>query len=152
MVKNIFLTLILLIFIISVKSSFASCAGVIDCSESCDTGCTKEVKAGQCECVQSPSSLIIDGKMIDSPVPFVNLGQMFSALLPYIFVIAGLILFFLLITNGLKMLTSGGNPKTTEAAKSGLTAAVVGFIIIFVSYWLIQLAEYILHINILGGP
>lgn len=89
---------------------------------------------------------------LPSVVGFLKLGDIFSNLLPYVFVIAGLILFFLIVSNGLKLLTSVGNPKTIEEAKQGLTAALVGFLLVMVSYWLIQMAQFIFHINILGRP
>jgi len=87
-----------------------------------------------------------------SPVGFLKFGDVLSKLLPYVFVIAGLILFFLIVSNGFKLLTSAGNPKTMESAKEGLTAALVGFLIVIASYWLIQMAEFIFHLNILGNP
>jgi len=95
----------------------------------------------------------IGGYKIVDPITkpeLANLGLIISELLKYIFVIAGLILFFLLVTKGLQYLTSGGDPKKVEGAKQGLTAALIGFLIIFISYWLIQIAEFVLHIDILG--
>lgn len=77
-----------------------------------------------------------------------NLGTIISAILPYIFVIAGLILFFLLISSGFELLTSGGNPETQKKAQAKLTSAFVGFIIIFLAYWLAQIVEAVLGITI----
>lgn len=78
-----------------------------------------------------------------------TLGEIFSALLPYTFYLAGLIFFILLIWGGFGFLTSGGNPDKTKAAQGKLTTAAIGFIIIFASFWLIQIVEIVFGISIL---
>lgn len=80
-----------------------------------------------------------------------NLTDVLSALLPYVFALAGLMLFGAIIWSGFQFLTSGGDPKKTEEAKGCLTSAVVGFAIIFLSWWAIQILQIIFHLNILGG-
>lgn len=77
-----------------------------------------------------------------------TLGEVISQIIPYIYIIAGLILFGLLIMGGFSFLTSGGDPKKVEAAQGKITHAVVGFLIIFLSYWLAQLLEILFDIQI----
>ena len=79
-----------------------------------------------------------------------SLGAIISALLPYLYVIAGLILFGAIIVSGFQFLFSAGDPKKTASAKGCLTNAVIGFLIIFISWWLIQIIEIIFHLKILG--
>lgn len=92
----------------------------------------------------NPAEGIIDITRYD-----LSFGEIISLLLPYVFILAGLILFILLIIGGFEYLTSGGDQKKVASAQARLTNAFVGFIIIFVSYWLIQLLETILGIDIL---
>jgi len=80
-----------------------------------------------------------------------NLGSLVTLLLPYIFVIAGLILFFVIIGAGFNMMTSPGNPEKTKKASQQLTFGIVGFLIIFISYWIAQLLGSIFGISLLGG-
>jgi hypothetical protein len=68
-----------------------------------------------------------------------NLGDIINALLPYLFTLAGLLLLLYLIYAGFGLMTSAGDPKKIQEAKSKLTNSLVGFIIIFVSYWLVQI-------------
>ncbi len=82
---------------------------------------------------------------------FTDIGSIISALLPYLYVIAGLILFGAIIASGFQFLTSAGDPKRTASAKGCLTNAVIGFLIVFISYWLIQIIEVVFHLDILGG-
>ena len=100
-----------------------------------------------------PQTLILPGeKQIVDPLGgrFNSIGGLISGLLPFIMVIAGLILFVLLIIGGFGLLTSGGNPEKMKVAQGKITSAVIGFVIIFISYWLMRILEMILGIDILG--
>ncbi len=79
-----------------------------------------------------------------------KIGDVISALLPYVFVLAGLILFGFLIFGGFELLTSAGNPDKVKSAQGKITSAIVGFIIIFLSYWIVQILGVIFGISILG--
>jgi hypothetical protein len=76
-------------------------------------------------------------------------ADIINQLLPYLFTIAGLILFAMLIAGGFQMLTAATNPKAADAGKARITHAIIGFIIIFTAYWLTQIMEIILGIKIL---
>lgn len=71
-----------------------------------------------------------------------SLGLIVSELLKYLFPVAGLLLFAYLVMGGFSYLTSGGDPKAMEQAKGKVTNAIVGFVIIFVAYWLVQILEF----------
>ena len=92
-----------------------------------------------------------DGFEIKDNLTFTDLGSLISTLLPYIFVIAGLILFFIIIGAGFSMFTSAGNPEKSKKAGQQLTFGIVGFFIIFASYWISQLLENIFGVSILGS-
>ncbi|OGM28037.1 hypothetical protein A3D00_05455 [Candidatus Woesebacteria bacterium RIFCSPHIGHO2_02_FULL_38_9] len=62
-----------------------------------------------------------------------------NLVIPYVFVAAGLLLLLLILYGGFTFITSATNPKGVEQAKSILTAAIVGFVIVFVAYWVVQL-------------
>ena len=79
-----------------------------------------------------------------------NIGEVISGLLPYIFVIAGLTLFILLIMGGFGLLTSAGSPDKVKAAQGKITSAIIGFVIIFIAYWLMRILEIVFGLNLLG--
>jgi len=81
------------------------------------------------------------------PNKFKDLGSITSALLPLIYTVAGLLLLAFLIMGGFQYLTSDGDPKATQSAQAKLTSAVVGFIIVFVSYWVFQIAGLVLGVD-----
>jgi len=76
-----------------------------------------------------------------------QLGQIVGALLPYLFVIAGLLLLLYLIFGGFTYLTSAGDPKKMEDAKGKITGALVGFLIVFVSFWIVQIVGKVFGIE-----
>jgi len=91
------------------------------------------------------------GNKITGPTqfPFENVGDIFTAALPYILVIAGLILLFVIIGAGFTMFTSAGNPEKIKKASQQLTFGIIGFVVIFASYWIIQLLEKVFGLSIL---
>jgi uncharacterized membrane protein len=76
-----------------------------------------------------------------------NLGDIISALLPYLFTAAGIGLLIYLILGGISMMLSRGDPKALEAAKAKITGALTGFIILFVSYWIVQIIGQVLGLT-----
>lgn len=79
---------------------------------------------------------------------FSSIGDIINTLVPYIFALAGLALLFILIIGGFELMTSAGDPKKMESAKGKLTNGVIGFVIIFVAYWLVQIMEVIFNLKI----
>lgn len=77
-----------------------------------------------------------------------SLGEIISSFLKYLFPLAGLLLFFYLIAGGFSYLTSGGDPKAMEQAKGKITNALLGFIIILIAYWVVQIFEFIFKIQV----
>jgi hypothetical protein len=86
--------------------------------------------------------------------PFASFGELISTLLPNLFILAGVILLFLLLGGGFAFIINAGKGQQEGAAKSGkvITAALIGFLIIIGSYWLIQIISTITGLNILNPP
>jgi len=78
---------------------------------------------------------------------FTNIGTLINLLLPTFFYGAGLALLIYLVFGGVQLMLSQGEPKAIEGAKNKITGAVIGFIIIFVAYWLVVLVGKLLGIS-----
>ena len=72
-----------------------------------------------------------------------------SDILPNAMIFAGFILFIYMVFGGFLIISSSGDSKKTDEGKQALTNAVFGFIIIFASYWIIQIIEIITGVPIL---
>ncbi|PIS14818.1 hypothetical protein COT64_00645 [Candidatus Shapirobacteria bacterium CG09_land_8_20_14_0_10_39_12] len=77
-----------------------------------------------------------------------NVGSIISIILPYLYVIAGLMLLFYLLLGGFHMMTAGSDEKGLAEAKGKITNALIGFLLLFVSYWLVKILGYILGMEI----
>jgi len=76
-----------------------------------------------------------------------NIGSIVSGFLNYLFPLAGILLLLYLIFGGFGLMTSGGDPKAVQSAKSKITNALVGFLIIFAAYWIVQILGTVLGIE-----
>jgi len=88
-------------------------------------------------------------KIGGSDVELNSPGAVISRVLTFLFPLAGLALFALISWGGFEMLISATDQKGMEAGKNRVTAAVIGFILLFSSYWLAQIMEFVFKIKIL---
>lgn len=77
-----------------------------------------------------------------------SIGDFLSILLPNVYIIAGLILFFLILLGGYGLLAAGDDPEKLKQSSKAVTASLAGFLIIFLSYWIIQIIEVLTGIDI----
>lgn len=75
-------------------------------------------------------------------------GGIISRLLLFIFPIAGLILFLMISWGGFEIITGAGDSSKVTAGKQRATAAIVGFLILFASYWMVQIMEVVFGVVI----
>jgi len=73
-----------------------------------------------------------------------------TIILTYVFPLAGILLLVYLVAGGLQMMLSRGDPKAIQSAQGKITNALLGFVIVFVSYWLVKLLGQIFGIEIFG--
>lgn len=67
-----------------------------------------------------------------------------------ILIAAATIFFFMLIYGGIKWIMSGGDKANTEGARSTVTAALIGLIIVFSAWAIAQLLQALFGVSILG--
>ena len=71
-------------------------------------------------------------------VTFTNIGEIIAKSLSLIFLFAGTGLLLMLLSGGFTFLTSAGDPKMLEKGKATITNSLIGFVIIFASFWIVQ--------------
>lgn len=76
-------------------------------------------------------------------------GGIVSRLLVFAFPIAGLILFMMLVWAGFEMLVGAPSKKSIDAGKQRATAALVGFLLLFATYWIFQIIEVVFGVRII---
>ena len=92
------------------------------------------------------------GQGIETATGFGSIGEIISNLLQNIYVVAGILLFILLIVGGFGFIMGAGqeNPERAKKGKQAITAALIGFAVIFGSYWIIRIIQVVTGLDILG--
>ena len=80
-----------------------------------------------------------------------SIGALVSAAIQLVLIVAAVVFFFILVLGGIKWITSGGDKSQTEAARNQITAALVGLVIVFAAWAIIQLIEVFFDVSILGN-
>jgi len=82
-------------------------------------------------------------------------GNIINSLVTLFFPIAGFALLGYLIFSGFQYMFSAGDPKKIAMAQQGITYAIVGYIIIFAAYFVVNYFGYSLNIlqiyHLFGG-
>lgn len=104
-----------------------------------------------CNGLVPPGCSTADEKAICESQCAIPLGAFISAILPNVYTIAGVILVFLLIFGGFTYIMNAGKQDTEgiQKGKNAITAALLGFGLIFGSWWIIQIVEIITGMDIL---
>lgn len=101
----------------------------------------------QMESVSIPLSnklILKDGTPVKNV--FDSTDDMLNLLVKVLFVGAGLVLFLMIISAGFAMIA--GDSKDKDKAKSTMTTAAIGFIVMFAAYWIMQIIEILIGTNL----
>jgi len=79
-----------------------------------------------------------------------GLFAILSVIVKNVFVIAGIVLFILIIVGGLGMILNAGNAEKQQKSNNVLGSAVTGFVIMIISYWIIKIIEVITGVEIIS--
>lgn len=82
-------------------------------------------------------------------VRFPNIGAVVSEALKYVYVFAGLALLLMLIWGGILLMTAGEDQAKVKEGYGKISAGFIGFAIIFVSYFVVQIVEIMFRVRIL---
>ena len=85
----------------------------------------------------------------NTPAQISDFEAVFGNILVYIIGFAGIVIFIMFLIGGFKWLTSAGNPKNIESAKNTLTYAIIGLLVIILSYIVLVLINTVTGANVL---
>jgi hypothetical protein len=80
-----------------------------------------------------------------------DVGAFVSSFLSNALVIAGLILLVFMIVGGIGIIGNAGseNPERLEKMKKTIMSAIIGFIVVFCAYWIVQLISKVTGVGII---
>ena len=83
------------------------------------------------------------GDCVKGNVPTLEcIPVVFNNIVDWAFVLSGIAALSFIIMAGYKFISSGGDPKQVDGAKKTLTMAIVGLVIIAMSYLILNLVAY----------
>lgn len=82
---------------------------------------------------------------------YTSFGGLISNVLPNVYIAAGVILLFLIISGGLIMILNSGNQDAQANGKKVITGAIIGLVALFASFWIIQIIQVLTGIKIIGS-
>ena len=77
-----------------------------------------------------------------------QIQQVISGLIRLSLVVAAVVFFFILVIGGIRWIISGGDKAHTEAARSQITAGLVGLVIVFAAWAIVQLINVFFKVDI----
>lgn len=86
-----------------------------------------------------------DGRTVASV--FDQPADMVSLIVRVLFVVAGVLLFLSIFWSGFKIIRGGTKGK--DEAKTIITTAFTGFLVMFVAYWIVRIIEFITGTDII---
>ncbi|MDH7476702.1 MAG: hypothetical protein QHH09_04590 [Microgenomates group bacterium] len=92
----------------------------------------------------------IGGQDIQGPIEIsgvpenqITLGVIVSRIVSLIIPIAAIILFIVLVWGGYDFMLSQGNPEKIKSAQGKITAGIIGFVLLILSYFIVRVLVYI---------
>lgn len=83
-------------------------------------------------------------------IKITDLGQLISAVVGTLLIVAALIAFLYLILGGIQWITSGGDKSAMETARNKITHAIVGLVIVGAAWAIMLLVQNFLGVKIIG--
>lgn len=76
-----------------------------------------------------------------------TVADVITKLVSFIYPLASILLFLFLVAGGYQLLLSGGNPEKLKGAKGKITSAIIGFVLLTLSFFLVKVIAYIFGIG-----
>lgn len=92
--------------------------------------------------------ITINSNSIEGPLKDINtLADLINIIVKFVYPFAGILLFIYLVWGGYDYLLSQGNPEKVKGAQGKLTSAIIGFVLLFISYILVRIIALIFGLN-----
>ena len=79
-----------------------------------------------------------------------SLEGLFSNLLSVTLSLIGIATFLMILVGGFKYLTSGGDPKATEAAKATITSGIIGLVLAIFAFFILLAIQSFTGVDLLN--
>ncbi len=80
-----------------------------------------------------------------------SVSVFFNNILPNIYVASGVIIFFMILIGGFTILSNAGDTHKIQDGQKTITSAIIGLVVVFGSYWIIQIIQVLTGISIINS-
>lgn len=80
-----------------------------------------------------------------------NIGALIQAIITILFIVAVVLALGFLIWGGIKWVISGGDKAKVEAARGTIVAALVGLVLVFLAYFILNIIGRFFGLNLFNG-
>lgn len=77
-------------------------------------------------------------------------GSLINNILPNVYIAGGLIIFFMILFGGFTIIANAGKPDKIADGTKTITSAIIGLLVLFGSYWIIQIIQVVTGVPILN--
>lgn len=95
------------------------------------------------------SKLLFQGTSATSAYP--DTATLINNILPNVYIAGGLIVFFMIVFGGFTIIANAGNPDKMKEGTKTITSAIIGLLVLFASYWIIQIIQVVTGVQILNS-
>ena len=82
------------------------------------------------------------------PNKLTDIDLIFGNVISFILPLGSIVLFVMIIYGGIKYITAGPNPSAVQNAKSTLTYAIVGVVLLAMAYMILVLIQFVTGANV----
>jgi hypothetical protein len=77
-------------------------------------------------------------------------GSLVNNILPNVYIAGGVVIFFMILFGGFTIIANAGNKDKIADGTKVITSAIMGMLVLFGSYWIIQIIQVITGVSILN--
>ena len=94
-------------------------------------------------------NITVIGMDIKGPLDpkFTNISSIINNVVPFVMTIAGILLFFVLMWGGFDYISSQGAPEKLKTANAKITAGIIGFVLLILSFLITRIFSYIFGVG-----
>ncbi len=121
-------------------------SGILKSGATCPSGMSEKLnKCYSTICGPIPT---VAPAVSGTPGDGLTIGWLIGVLMSYIYPFAGILLFFVIASAGYDYILSSGEPEKLTKAQSKMLYALIGFIILVVSYMLVRVVGTVLGLDL----
>jgi len=77
-------------------------------------------------------------------------GSLINNILPNVYIAGGVVIFFMILFGGFTIIANAGNKDKIADGTKTITSAIMGLLVLFGSYWIIQIIQIVTGVSILN--